>query len=557
MHYSISKTKFLVFSIIIQSIALLTCLNTISLGAPEDSYITRAQDFQADGEYAKAISEYYKCIKKNPSYPYAYYHLGIISETILNDYDSVILYYEKALSLHKFKKAFLTEDFIPATKDAGEKTGTKNKGNDSIEKIDAAVADINGRKDDVIEKIFHSIEKPAYPTYVIIKPKKNVYSKPIIIAKVILEGDPNGQRELEFVELRDNWYMVKLPSGDTGWVKWKDINLIYQSRANPVRLSNEEKAGKYESFTAKYQNSPLVEKARDKADRLYYKIANEDQTKISFEIYLEKFPKGQFATDAKNKTAELTFEEIRDDKDKLINFVHQYPESQLSKKVQDRIEELTYEQAKSSNDLNKFYAYLNAYPEGRFIKEVEDRILILELRGIDKNRYEKARKIDTLEAYKEFITKYPKSDFITDIRKRIEEVTFENAKSVGTIKALELFLKEYPDGSFTNIAKRKIDIIQYEPYKSRDTEDAYKEFIKEFPDNQFVGDAKKNIEKPQSKDNENIEEVISASPQTEQHTSAKEQEITNRLEKLEKFYKKGLIDEEEYKEKRAEILQEL
>ncbi len=559
---SISKDCFHIarlttLSIMIQSIALLTCLNTISLGAQEDSYITKAQKFQTNGEHTKAINEYYKCLKKNPSNPYAYYHLGVISEAILNDYDSVILYYEKALSLHKFKRAFLSKDLIPVTKGAEEETRAKNKGNDSIKKIDVAVADINSKKKNVIKKIFHSIEKPVSNIYVVIKPKKDVYSKPINFTKVILKGDPDGQREFEYVELRDNWYMVKLPSGDEGWVKWKDINVIYQSKTNPVRLSNEEKAEKYQSFTTEYQNSPLVEKARDKADRLYYKIANEIQSKNSFEEYLEKYPNGQFVTEAKNKKAELTFEEIRDDKDELIKFVHQYPESQFSKKAQGRIEELTYEQAKSSNDLNNFYAYLNAYPEGRFFKEVEDRILILELKEIDRNRYEKARKIDTLGAYKKFIKKYPKSNFITNVRERIEEVSFENAKSVGTIKALRVFLKKYPDSSFTNIAKRKIDIIQYEPYKSRDTEDAYKKFINKFPDNQFVDEARGFINKPQSKDNENVEEVTGTSSQAEQHKSAKEQGITNKLEKLERFYKKGLIDEEEYKEKKAEILQEL
>ncbi len=86
----------------------------------------------------------------------------------------------------------------------------------------------------------------------------------------------------------------------------------------------------------------------------------------------------------------------------------------------------------------------------------------------------------------------------------------------------------------------------------------HKEFIDKFPENQFVGDAKKNIEKPQSKKVEKTKKITtSPESQKEKHTNAIDQEITNKLKKLESFYKKGLIDEDEYREKRAEIIKEL
>lgn len=308
----------------------------------------------------------------------------------------------------------------------------------------------------------------------------------------------------------------------------------------------------------KYHNSALAEEANEKMDHLYFELANERNTISDYEMYLFKCPIGIHAKKAKNKIAELKFGGIHDDINQLRDFVYEYPDSQVSMEARIRIEELTFAQAKHSNNIKELYAYLKRYPEGKFTKEAEDIILELELKEIDKKRFEKARKTDTVKAYKEFIEKHPKSEYITDVRKRIEEVAFENAEDEGTIEALALFLKEYPDSSFTNVAKRRIDLIQYEPHKSKDTDEAYKEFIGKFPENQFVGDAKKNIEKPQSENVEKAKEITtSPDSQKQKHTNAKEQEITNKLKKLESFYKKGLIDEDEYKEKKAELLKEL
>jgi len=559
MYHSVTKIKIIVFFIILQSAALLFVLNSISHGGQAESYIARAKKYQGEGEYTKAVNECYKCIKKNPSYPYAYYHLGEISDVVLNDYETSILCYEKALSLLKFRKIFLSEKFIPADKDVGGIKETGETSMNSVDKVDAAISDINTKKDQLLEKIFHSIENPVYPTYTVIKKNKDIYSKPEMFSKAILEGSPEGQNELEFLGLYNNWYLVKLPTMDKGWVKWKDINLIYQKKTNPARLSKEEKARKYESFTRKYRNSTQAENASKKMDQLYFELANERKTISDYEMYLVKCPNGTYAKEAKNKIAELKFGGIRNDINKLKAFAHEYSDNQLATEAQIRIEELTFAQAKYSNNIKELYVYLKEYPEGRFTDKVEDIVLELELKDIDKKRFEKAGKTNTVEAYKEFIEKYPKSRFITEARDRIEGVAFRNAEGEGTIEAFKLFLKEYPDSSFTNATKRKIDVIQYEPYKSKDTAEAYKEFIDKFPENQFAGNAKEIIEKLQSKQVEktiekNKGEVTISGPQKEKHTNAKEQETANKLKKLESFYKKGLIDEDEYREKKAEML---
>lgn len=558
MYYSVTKIKIIVFCVILQSAASLFVLNLISFAEQAQTYIARAKKYQGEGEYTKAVNECYKCIKKEPSYPYAYYHLGEIVDVVLNDYETSILCYEKALSLLKFRKILLSEEFIPAVKDEGGIKEAEKTSMNSVDKIDAAISDVNTKKDQLLEKIFHSIEKPIYPTYIVIKKNKDVYSKPEMYSKAILEGTPEGQNELEFLGLHNNWYLVKLPTMDKGWVKWKDINLIYQNKTNPARLSKEKKARKYESYVRKYRNSTQAENASKKMDQLYFELANERKTISDYEMYLVKCPDGKHAKEAKNKIAELKYSGIHDDINQLRDFVYEYPDSQLATEARILIEELTYKQAKVSNSIKELYSYLKEYPEGRFTGKVEDEILKLELKKIDKKRFAKAGEIETVEAYEEFIEKYPQSEYITDARDRIEEIAYRNAENEGTIKAFELFLKECPDSSFTNAAKRKIDVIQYEPYKSKDTTEAYKEFIDKFPENQFVRDAKKNIGKPQSgKVEKTKEKTTSPNSQKQKHTNAIDQEITDKLKKLESFYKKGLIDEDEYKEKKAEILKEL
>ena len=95
------------FCVKVLVVSLISCASSICFSGSAETYIAKAQKFQAEGNYVNAITEFYNAIIKEPSYPYTYNHLAVISDIVLDDYDAAAIFYEKALSLLEFRKAFL------------------------------------------------------------------------------------------------------------------------------------------------------------------------------------------------------------------------------------------------------------------------------------------------------------------------------------------------------------------------------------------------------------------------------------------------------------------
>lgn len=304
MCFKYIKARLVCLCIMVLFVIYVVSISSLCFSGQAESYITKAKKFENEGQYSTAINEYFKAINKEPSHPYTYYHLGIISEFVLNDYNSSAQFYEKALSLLKFNNIFISEELL------FNNDQNLNKKNiiptlSSPEKPDYTIADIESRKTVLVEKIFNSIENPIYPINIVLKQKKGVYSEPISSSKSISVEKLEGQNEFKFLEITDNWYRVELPSKSEGWIKWKDINLIYQNKSNPVRFSKLEKAKEYAIFNKKFSNNVLSVKAKGKMDILFYEIAMESNQIEDYKVYLSNCPDGKFVNNSKMRIAQI------------------------------------------------------------------------------------------------------------------------------------------------------------------------------------------------------------------------------------------------------------
>jgi len=258
-------TKIPNFCVKVLVVSLISCASSTCFSGSAETYIAKAQKFQAEGNYVNSITEFYNAIIKEPSFPYTYNHLAVISNIVLGDYGAAAVFYEKALSLLEFRKAFLDRGLISTIPSDGSASNSRDLF--SVDKLDAAIKEIEEKKRNLIKKMYVAIDSPIYPVYIAIKAKKNVYTSPSK-GKPIPPDSLAGQKEFMFLELQDNWYKVQLPSSNEGWIKSKDINLIYRNKAKPIMLSKAEKANVYKEFSIKFQNNVLAEKAKAISDKL-------------------------------------------------------------------------------------------------------------------------------------------------------------------------------------------------------------------------------------------------------------------------------------------------
>lgn len=247
-------------------VTLISFASSVCFGGSAQTAISKALKFQAGGKYVEAIAEFYNGVIKDPSYPYTYNHLAVISDIVLDDYDAAAIFYEKALSLLEFRKVFLDKGLISINPAEGK--AFNNAELFDSDKLNAAINDIKEKKAKLIKKMYDAIDSPIYPVYIAIKKKKKIYTGPGSTGKPIPPDSLAGQKEFMFLELQDNWYKVQLPSSNEGWIKSKDINLIYRNKAKPIMLSKAEKAKVYKEFSVNFQNNVLAEKAKAISDKL-------------------------------------------------------------------------------------------------------------------------------------------------------------------------------------------------------------------------------------------------------------------------------------------------
>jgi len=124
--------------------------------------IENGKQSKSAGDYASAITEFTKSIKRNPENLEAYYQLGLIFEEVLHDYNKAISLYKNVISLS----------------DGIKPVGTDEELNEFNSLITNARASI----DRAIGKKFESIEKPKAPVYVMVKPYKKILKEPKMFA---------------------------------------------------------------------------------------------------------------------------------------------------------------------------------------------------------------------------------------------------------------------------------------------------------------------------------------------------------------------------------------
>ena len=136
------------------------------------------------------------------------------------------------------------------------------------------------------------------------------------------------------------------------------------------------------------------------------------QTLASYDEYLQKFPKGKHASEAKSKIIELRYEECETISD-YQKFIKDYPQSNYRQKAESKIIEieLRYKKCRTISDYQKF---IKDYPRSDYRQKAESKIIEL--------RYEEC---ETISDYQWFLEKYPKSIYQQEALAAIKKLRCE------------------------------------------------------------------------------------------------------------------------------------
>ncbi len=246
-----SKLRAIVCVVVIFSLQL-TVLIANSF-ADIDKSILPAIKHQDEGEYPEAITKYYNIIEKSPKNLKAYFNFAMVLEIVLADYKSAILLYDKAISIAENKIAL----FVPG------------HGGESREELNHLLSKLNKGKEESIRKMFNSIEGITFPRYIVLKSGKSISSQPFVESSKLEISLTGSENELQFINIKDNWYHLQLPSGGDAWADGNDIRMIYRNSNKRITIASEEKAERYKRFANSFPEHELAKEAEKKMSKLY------------------------------------------------------------------------------------------------------------------------------------------------------------------------------------------------------------------------------------------------------------------------------------------------
>lgn len=184
----------------------------------------------------------------------------------------------------------------------------------------------------------------------------------------------------------------------------------------------------------------------------------ESNTAADYYLFIERFPDGRFAAQARtkmNQVGDSEWNELKNSTDpiKFREYIKKYPNSPFIEQAKVRYEILAkelveWELIKESQNADDFLRYADKFPNSAFYMEARNKAA-----EIDWSRIQGSTKSDDLES---FLQRHPNSAITTTVKQKLEELHWILIKDSSNLKDFIRFLRKYPTSSFAEIAQSKI-----------------------------------------------------------------------------------------------------
>ena len=226
----------------------------------------------------------------------------------------------------------------------------------------------------------------------------------------------------------------------------------------------------YKSYLQKFPDGKHAEEARLELNALYeerdWKEITGMNTIPAYETFISRYPSGKHSTEARQKLAGLQEQKAWNDalKSNTIegydNFEKSFPSSshvpEAIEKIKQLREDIAWNDAIKTGTIPAFEGFLNAYPGGTHAGSAAEKLR--ELKSIYAE-YQIAASENSILAYQRFIEKYPGTPYTSEAGRQLRMLDLEEwdkANVTNTIESFEQYLSLLPKGEFSVQAEKRI-----------------------------------------------------------------------------------------------------
>jgi len=144
----------------------------------------------------------------------------------------------------------------------------------------------------------------------------------------------------------------------------------------------------------------------------------EANTIAAYEAYLQKYPDGEFAEEARNRIRRARYQQAQATNtiEAFEEFVLDYPDGDDADNASVKLESLYYGNARAEKSDQAYQRYLDRFPRHPHAADIR-----LEW---EKGDLDRAQALDTREVYEKFLRKHPQSTFAEEVRSRLSYESF-------------------------------------------------------------------------------------------------------------------------------------
>lgn len=213
----------------------------------------------------------------------------------------------------------------------------------------------------------------------------------------------------------------------------------FQKNAEAVLLKAEKEA---EEKKAKEE-----EEKRRQQELNAWRTASRNNTSTGYQVYLNKYPLGEYVQEARKMIAECI-----------------EAEEEAKRLAAVKAEEDAWINACRLSSVHSFSSFLSKYPNSKYKDTATGRLKACK----EAEDWKKAKASNTITKLEGFIKNYPNSIHVAEAKIIISNIhvqlkennAWKIAQDNNTIKSYKLYLKQYPNGQYVFVAENNIEALK-------------------------------------------------------------------------------------------------
>lgn len=215
-----------------------------------------------------------------------------------------------------------------------------------------------------------------------------------------------------------------------------------------------------------------IKDARYQRDLALYNQTKAKNTIEACDVYLSKYPKGEFAQDVRLLKDNIAYKtaEVKNTFEAYMGYLKEYPSGKHIYDAKLKLQQFIDTQftlAMSSSDISLCDNFMRNYPDSPKIAEISAYKNLL----IENQYWQKVQTSNKEDDYKSYLTKYPNGQYVNAANQKLKEYdnkAYYHASYKNTTTAYNEYLQNYPNGNYRNLAIKKRDKkIKLDNYKTR------------------------------------------------------------------------------------------